>query len=62
LETGENSEVVFFYRKGARGNAGFKQRRTQGIDFFWDVQFPFQNKYATTVGFSIGRSFYFGDR
>jgi hypothetical protein len=44
LETGENSEVVFFTakaqrempvlsregRKGAKGNAGFKQNRTQG--------------------------------
>jgi tetratricopeptide (TPR) repeat protein len=51
-----------FYLKMSPGLSFMNKKKSASWDIFWDVQFPFQNKYATTVGFSIGRSFYFGNR
>jgi len=50
------------YAKLSPGLSIMNKNKSASWDIFWDVQVPFSNKYATTAGFSIGRSFYFGNR
>ena len=51
-----------FYLKMSPGLSFMNKKKSASWDIFWDVQVPFSKKYATTAGFSIGRSFYFGNR
>jgi len=50
------------YYKVSVGFSIMGKKDTGSWDIFWDGQVPFNKKYATTVGFSIGRSVYFGNK
>ena len=50
------------YMKISPGFSIMNQQKSSSWDIFWDIEVPFSQKYATAFGFSVGKSFYFGNR
>lgn len=56
----ENTSAAFF--KISVGFSFQSKNRMSSWDIFWDGMAPFSKTQVTTVGFSAGRSMYFGNR
>jgi len=62
LSSNIGNSSATLYMKISPGLSIMNKEKTSSWDIFWDVQMPFSKKYATYIGFSVGKSFYFGNR